>query len=190
MDDPAGVELDAPVGEGRYLRVVSHEDGRGSFPLPECEEEIEHPVPRVAIETPGGLVRQENRGTGGEGPGHRDPLLFPAGELTRIVVTAIRQPDLVEELGGPVSSPIETDELEGERVVLGGGEVREKLVSLEDEADLPPTQDREGVFGQPLEGLPVDSHTTLRRSIETGEETEKRGLPAPRSTRDRNDATH
>ena len=78
------------------------------------------------IETRHRLVGEQDPGIGGDGAGHRHPLLLAAGELVRAVVLPRQEPDGVQRLEGPgpafaVASPaIE----EGQLDVLEGAGAR------------------------------------------------------------------
>ncbi|GAA2708716.1 hypothetical protein Apa02nite_077490 [Actinoplanes palleronii] len=71
----------------------------------------------------GGLVGEQHLGPRGDGPGDADPLLLPAGELRRVRVGPLGQPDQVEQFGDP-GLPFgarHPGDLERERHVAGDG---------------------------------------------------------------------
>ena len=47
------------------------------------------------------LVQQQHLGLDGQGPGQRDPLLLPAGDLVRVAVRLLGQPDQLQHLQRP-----------------------------------------------------------------------------------------
>ncbi len=62
----------------------------------ELVEQAEHVGGRHRVQVAGGLVGQDELGLGDQRPGHGDPLLLAAGELTGLVLGAVAEIDLVE----------------------------------------------------------------------------------------------
>src|SRR5581483_8934332 len=89
LDDAAVLEDDDPVGAPDRREPVRDEDRRQSFR--QLEEAVEEHRLRPYVEARGRLVEDEDAGAalhGHQGPGDRDPLPLPAGELRSVAVLA------------------------------------------------------------------------------------------------------
>src|SRR5207247_1200838 len=109
------------------------------------------------------LVGQDDRGVVDEGTGDGDPLLLPAGELARLVVLAVGEPDLDEPLAGarPTIACRDARVEERELDVLERGHSGQQVEGLEDEADLAAPDLRQAVAVEPGHVLAVDEVTAL-----------------------------
>src|SRR5215469_15958666 len=79
-DDPAVEYLDAAPGAGGDGVVVGDDDDRGAGGV-ELFQQCEDGRAGGGVEVAGGLVGQHYRRVASDGPGDRDPLAFPAGQL-------------------------------------------------------------------------------------------------------------
>src|SRR5205814_1635394 len=71
-----------PVAEQhRLLDVVRDEQDRGPVPVPHREQELVHARPGDGVEGAEGLIHQQHRGTGDDGPRERCPVPHAAGKL-------------------------------------------------------------------------------------------------------------
>ena len=52
----------------------------------------------MGVQVAGGFVGEQDPGSGGDGPGYCDALLFSTGKLARIVIRALAQSDLLQGL--------------------------------------------------------------------------------------------
>ncbi len=102
----------------------------------EVAEHLEDAPAGRAVEVAGGLVGEEQRRPGREGAGERHPLLLAARELRRVVVAALGEADLGQQIVGAPAGAALAGELERQQHVLARGQVAEQLERLEDEADL------------------------------------------------------
>ena len=75
-------------------------------------------------------------------------------------------------------------QLERQQDVLAGRHVREELVRLEDEADLAPAQERQGVLRHRVDRGALEEDLAPRRPVEAGHQAEERRLAAPRRAED------
>src|SRR5205807_8232739 len=101
----------------------------------EREQQRDDRPARRRIEIAGGLVREEEPRLTRDRARERDALLLAARELHGIVVPARAEADGVEQRRRPRACVGDAGELERDRDVLGGGERRDQMVGLEDEAD-------------------------------------------------------
>src|SRR3954452_917894 len=109
------------------------------------------------------------------------PLLLTAGELVRIPVATVGQPDQLEQLRRPaallrLAAPAHA---QPEGHVLGHGEVREEAVGLEDHPHVALV--RRGVGDVP----PVEQHPALVGGVEARDRPQRRRLPAARRAQER-----
>ena len=117
----------------------------------------------AGVEVAGGLVGEEDLGTGAEGPGQRHPLLLAAGELGRIVVAAVAEADALEQVRGALAGLL-ASELQRDLDVLPRGERRNQLERLEDESDLLASHPGSGVLVQRAQLLAVEMDGPGRRA--------------------------
>src|SRR5580698_6506135 len=119
---------------------MGHNDHRCALGAGEAAEKLDDGRARLAVEVPGGLVGEDDRGLIGKCPGDRDPLLLPATHPARLaLLLGAGELYLLEKLPGPgpaLALP-DADELHRQHDVLGRGQVRHEVVALEDKADLP-----------------------------------------------------
>src|SRR2546425_3952155 len=129
----------APAERVDDLGVVRRDDERRRE-LVHTDEQLDDLPAGHRIEVPGGLVRDEDPRSAHERPRDRGPLLLPARELVREVVTPRRKADeresafgLLVDRGAGVSG-----DLEGERHVLGDRLAGQELEVLEHDAHASP----------------------------------------------------
>ena len=170
--------MEAPARERGDGGIVGDEDEGRPALAPEPHEGVEDRGARGAVEVPRRLVGEEERGARPERPGERDPLLLAARQLRGVVVAPLAEPDGGEELRRPRAGSGVTGQLEREEDVLPRGQVREELVRLEYETDLPPTEKGELVLGHPVDRLPFEEDLPPRRAVQPGHEAEEGRLPA------------
>ena len=122
-----------PVGHAGDLPVVG-DDEHGAAGLGLILQQLEDLHAGAEVEVARGLVGDEQRVAGGEGPGDGHPLLLAAGQLARVVVQPLGQPHLVEHLGGPLAGLLgRAGDLGAALHVLERGEGGEQVEGLEDE---------------------------------------------------------
>ncbi len=154
------------------------DEGRAFFAV-EGEEEVEDDGAGGGVEVSGGLVGEEDRGAEGEGAGQGHALLLAAGELDGVVVEAAPEADAVEELAGAgATAEIAAGEFHGKEDVLFGGEGREELVGLEDEADFAAAEEGHLVLGEVGDVFAVEDDLAGGGGVEAGEESEEGAFAA------------
>ena len=132
-DAPVGQEHDA-VGVARGGRVVrDHHDG-----LPELvhgpAQEAQQLGCGVRVERAGRLVGEDDLRPARQRPRRGDPLLLPAGQLARTVRQPRPQADGVDHRVEPRPVRASAGDVERQRDVLQGGQRRQQVERLEDEA--------------------------------------------------------
>ena len=135
-DNLALVEVDGAGGAGGGVRVVGdHDDGLAMIPAQRFEQRQDL-VSRLAVEIPGGFVRQDQGRVRDERAGDAHALLFAARELPRMMAQAVGkanrgegQADLTPATGGA-----QMGQQQRQLDVPLGGQGGEEVVELEDES--------------------------------------------------------
>ena len=144
---PVGEEHDAVGGRGRR-RVVRDHDDRLAELVDGAPEQVEHVAPGGGVEVAGRLVGEDDGRARDQRARDGDPLLLAAGELRRPVRAAVAEPDGLDQRLEPGGVDVLARDAQRQEHVLLGGEDREQVVALEDEADLRAAQQRELVVAE------------------------------------------
>ena len=97
LDDAAVAQRDDLVGQRRELGVVRDEHERPAAVAVDRHEQLDDLAAGGAVEIARRLVGQQDRRIVGERARDRDALLLAARQLRRIVMPAVRQPDVGEQ---------------------------------------------------------------------------------------------
>ena len=164
----------------RGLGVVrDHDNGLAEVAVQPLQEG--HDLFRVLrVQRPSGLVRHQKLRVAHDGPGHGHPLLLASRELARIVLHAVRE---VHPLHGrfdllPPLPAAQGSQQQGQFHVLEGGEDRDQVVVLEDEAHVGGPPARQFVIIEPVQGEPADLQVPTRGPVDAGDEVQEGGLAA------------
>src|SRR6266540_2945208 len=171
VDDASGpiAEQHDAIGEiHRFVEVVGHEHERRFVALPRREQMILQAHARECVEAAERLVEQEHLRLRDECARESDTLRHATGELLRQRVLERRQVHRLERVALP----------QAEGHVLRDAQPWEEARLLEHEAD-------GGV--RAADDLVADANLAAIVRVETGDETEKRGLPAARGADHRDD---
>jgi acyl-CoA thioesterase-1 len=164
---------------------VGHQHQRRAVLAVEVEQQIRHRLAGLAIEIAGRFVGEQQLGRAGEGACDRDALLLAAGQLARVVLEAMAQPDLVQRLERALARSLDTADLERQHHVFQRAEARQQVKRLEHEADPGPAQPRPTILVeivQPGAGQPDPARA---RRFQPGQQPQQRGLARARGTDDR-----
>ena len=128
------------------------DDGRAELAADAQDLELER-LAELLVEGAQRLVHQQQPRPEHDGPGERDALLLPAGQLARIAVAEGPELDELQRLRDPLrcSDRGTLAHLERERDVLGGGHVREQRVVLEHHPDVAAVGRHRGVISSPVD---------------------------------------
>src|SRR5215210_862459 len=131
---------DDPLAHHVHHLLVVGGDEYGGADAVDPVQKLHDAYARVRVEVAGRLVGDEYRRLRDEGPGYRDALLLPAGELIRVLVYLPGEAHQVEYLGElrADGAALLVRDLHRVGDVLGGGLVREQLEVLEDAPDVAP----------------------------------------------------
>ena len=101
LDDDAAVHEDDVVGDlAGEAHLVGHDDHRHAL-LGELAHDAQHLADELGVEGRGRLVEEHQLGVHRQRPGDGDALLLAAGELRRVGVRLVAEPDLLEQLRAP-----------------------------------------------------------------------------------------
>jgi hypothetical protein len=116
---------------------VVGDDDQGDAALVEFFEQTHDLLAGGAIEVAGGLVGEDQCGLHDRRAGDRDALALPTRELVRAMVGAVLQSIVPQRAGDACAALCRRDAGENHRQgdVLGGGQARHQMKTLEDEAD-------------------------------------------------------
>ena len=129
------MEAQATVAAIRQALFVGHQHEGGALLPVDLEQQVDDMGAGGGIQIAGGLVREQDRGLRGKGPGDGHPLLFTAGELVGIVVRALPQADPLQKFTGPGFSFGHAVQLQGQHVIQRG-QAGHQVEGLEYEAHL------------------------------------------------------
>lgn len=172
---------DHPVGHlaGEAHLVRDHDHRHAT--LREVAQNLQHLAHHLGVQGAGRLVEQHDVRVHRQGPRDRDALLLPTGQVRRLRVRLLRQPDLLEQpdrrrprllLGGPLG-------LHGrEHHVLDRRHMREQVEVLEDHADVLTHPVDVDLLVAHVE--PVDHDLAVRDVLEPVEAAQERALAGAR----------
>ena len=148
---------DLPVGVGGDARIMGDDDQAGTSGAHRVQEYLHGPLGGQGVQGAGGLVGEEEVRVGHQCPRDGGPLRLPARELGGALVQVLAQPQLTEGLAGLGQSLPARGARQKQRDgdVVQGGEVRQELAELEDEAEL--------LQAQAAAGRLVEGRDVLRR---------------------------
>lgn len=117
--------------------IVRHDDDPGPFVARETAQQLHDIVACCCVEVRGRLVRKQKWGLIRQGAGNRDTLLFATGQVARVEVEAMGQPNSVKEIPSSVRGlwSFDTGDVENDLDVLESAQRLEEIEGLEHEAD-------------------------------------------------------
>ncbi len=190
VGDAAVADVDDAIGPLGRGGVVADDEGGAARLAHELGDQREHVARGRRVELARRLVGDQERGPARERRAQRDPLLLAAGELARMRVAAVAEPDALEQLVRARIAPLLGDagqpELDPDELARGQL-ARERppvvLVGVADraraEAGCTPTAERADVDAGDADGAG-------RGTVEAGDDPEQRRLA--RAARPEHDA--
>ncbi len=137
------------------LEIVGYHQERGLQRTAQFQHQLLDTLGGMLVEVAGGLVEQYQLRTVDQRAGDRHPLALAAGQLGRLVRQAMPQPDPLQQLGRPLAGFRDRRAADQQRHadVLQGGELRQQVVKLVDEAQRAVAQQPAGRLVQRREFL-------------------------------------
>jgi hypothetical protein len=175
----------AVAAGGETFAVRGEHEGERHLAL-QLAQQLEHAPSGSRIEVARRLISQHDRGVRDDGACDGHALLLPAGQLAGPVVQPLAQPELFQRLAGPPQLvTLATPDTEGHLDVLERRELRQQVVQLEDETDVPVAVGGEParVAGEDL--LATKEQSAGVRGVETAEAVQEGRLADARVADDR-----
>jgi hypothetical protein len=172
----------------RDTGIVGHDQERGAEVSVETAHELEHVARRLGVEIAGRLVGQNERRAARERACDRDALLLASGQLRRLVVHAMFEPDRAQQLPGPSFDHRRWEAFvppSGEHHVLECSERREQVMKLEHEAERSSPESGEPDIVELGCVRTSEDHATTRRALEQTDHVEQRTLARSRWANER-----
>ena len=188
-DDPTVGHADAAARLGGDAWIVGHEHDRLAMVGDDRSEQFDDTARVLGIEGSGRLVGKDDRRRGDQRPGDRSALLLTAGEGIGTVVGAVPHADGLERGAGSRVTAGLGDAVEHQRQadILDQRQFGEEVVTLEDEADPAPPDNRQVVVAEGGQIDPLEDHLPGGRPGDATEKVEERALPRPRGPGDRHE---
>src|SRR5690606_34889626 len=147
-------------------------------------EETHGAMGRLRIESGGGLVGEDDRRPGDDGPGDGDALSLPSRQLCR---SAVLQAADTERLEPTLSLPQRlrlriAEQQQGESDVLQRRQLGHQVSLLEHEPEVAPTEARTFPVGGGVDPHPVEGHGAAVGPDDPGQDVEERRLPGATGT--------
>jgi len=184
------MQRDAPFATPRDLRVVGDDDQRGAALPVHFEHQVDDGLPGARVQASGRLVGEQDSRPDHERAGQGDALLFAPRKRARRVGQPLAKADALQQLPRqllglpPGGAPLRRD-LQGQRDIFEGGQMRQQLERLEDESDAFGAQARPGVLVHVSELLAEQTDRTRTGNVQAGEKTQQGRFAGPGRTCDR-----
>jgi hypothetical protein len=160
--------------------VMGHEHQRGLRLAVQPEQQFDDALAGGRIQVAGGLVGEQHRGIGGEGPGDGHPLLLAAGQLVRVMALAGGEPHFGEDGSGAFPGVFGAVEFHRQHDVLDGRERGHQVERLEHETHPRGPHGGPAVLVQRREFPALEPHAAGTRRVQAGQQRQQRGLAGPR----------
>ena len=188
--DAAGGQFDLASAATRDVRVVrDHHERRTALPV-QLEHQVDHRFASARIEAAGRFVGEQQGRLQDEGACQRDPLLFAAAEILRIVREPFAESHPLQQLTCCLDrvpalrhAPAE---LERQQHVLQRRQVRQQLERLEHESESLRAQRRASVLVERKQVVAEEADRASRGNVEPREQSQQGRLARARSADDRN----
>jgi hypothetical protein len=177
LDEFAFLEFDGFLEFGGEVQGVGHDDEGEVLFAVQVDEELGEVGGGGAVESAGGFVREEEFGLVDQGADDGDALAFAAGELGGAVFEPRAEADAVEEFAGAVRGAGAEDAIFGgecgDEDVFEDGALGQKMVTLEDEADLAVAKVSEGEVVESGEVLAIKADGAGGGAVEGADDVEE-----------------
>ena len=161
---------------------MGDQDERGPGLRIQPEEQLRHPLGRLAVQVAGRLIRKQDARPVDEGAGQRHPLLLATGELHREMSAPVTEADLPEEFTGSPGHSASPPKLQRHHHVFkrrqGGNEVK----TLEDKPHRPVSQRCAAILAQAMERNSVKLDISRTGFVQARTDPEQGRFPAARGS--------
>ncbi len=96
-------QTDRPLRQTRHIGIMRDQHKRSPRAAIQLEHDLDDPCARLRVEVPRRLVGEKNLRPVDESTGERDPLLFAAGKLRRIMIDPLRESDALEQIQAEIA---------------------------------------------------------------------------------------
>jgi hypothetical protein len=177
---PPIMQMHDAVGLTREFPVVRYENYRKFVLVPETEEQIVQTLGRLVVQIARRLVRQKEQRLIRQRPRHRHPLSLTAGQLRRLVATALLKPHRANQRSGPLLRfrPVCTPNQYGEHDILKRSELTQQVVKLENEANTAVTGFGQLLIFQSVQAMAIQKHLSGRRLVQSAENVKQGTFPS------------
>ena len=173
---------DRSLSEARDIRIVGHQDQRRAGGPIQFKHHLDHFRARLGIEISGWFIGKKNLGPIDEGAGERDPLLFAARKLQRIVIAPISEAHALDHFKPELARLAVSPQLERHGHIFERGQRWNELEILKNEADRLIANSRPFIFIDLAEHNAIQPNEPGGRQIEPGGQPKQSGLPTSRWT--------
>src|SRR6266540_6605783 len=189
LDNLAVSDVEGAIGDVRNPSVVRDNDDGLLEILVQSLEQIEDFLAGLRVELSCGLVREEQGRIVRQRDRNGDPLLLTAAQLVRPMARTLGEADEIKEFLRP-SLPgraVLGGEAHRQLDVLLGGQCRDEVEELEDEARLSQSIPNEFSVGEVDEVGSVHLDSTRGRAVDPAQDIQEGRLAAPRRPSNRNE---
>jgi hypothetical protein len=158
---------------------MGDENQRGAALGIDFEHQLDDLMAGRGVEIAGRLIGQHQPWARGKGTRQGDALLFPTGEMFRIVSQAVRQSNPLQPVLGLGSGIGGAGQFERQHDVLDGIQRGQQLEGLENKAQHAAAQNRPRILVQATEILASQGHRTAARQVEAGQQASRVDFPEP-----------
>src|SRR5262245_47095367 len=171
------------------VRIMGHQHKRRAGCGIEFKNQPHDLLRGLRVEVTRGLVGEKNFWPVHERAGDRNPLLFSAGKLNRVVVQTVFETDPLQQIRGTAARVIFTADLRGHHHVFQSGQRRQQLEVLEDETDKLVADLSQLLFVRPMQSDSIEAHRSFAGTFKTRADSDQGRLPAPRRADNRASAS-
>ena len=173
---------------GDHIVVRDDDEGMSIF-LVQLANQVKQDLAVLAVEITGGLVGHNQLGAVHQRPGDGHPLLLAAGKLVGFVLQAVGQSHVGEQLAGVVRIILPMIALDHARDqhILQSGEFCQKMMELENKADIIVAEAGQLRFAVAEHILTIDVQLPRRRCIDGAENIQQSALAYPRGAHNHGD---
>lgn len=164
---------------------MGDEDECGAGFTIETEKHFNDRLAGFRVEVAGGFIGKEDLRPMDKGAGERDALLFAAGKLEWVMIEAVAETNLRQQVFGVLLSTRFTTEFERDEHVFDGGEGGDELETLKHEANEAIAKGGAGVVAESFKSLTIKKNGAGGGVVKPGAKAKKRGFSATRRAYDR-----